>query len=561
MVTINSSAFFGCTALSGITLPNGLTSIGASAFGNCNKLGNINLPSTLSEISEYAFSGCAYLTSASIPDGITILKRDLFSGCSSLQSVTLPNSLISIMYNVFDGCSSLKNVVIPSQVVQIGQNAFRGCTSIENITIPASVQSLGYYNNSPYGGGYDQWSASGPFQECSGLKTVTINAQITGIPKNAFLRCASLVSVNIPTSVQVIDENAFYGCSSLASISIPSSVTDIKKAAFSGSGLTSFSLPLSVSTFAEELLMNCTKLVTLNIPISVTYLQQSSLENCSSLVSATIPLSVNSFSQRTFKDCKSLRSLTFFGNAPAVYSPNGNFDYNATFYGCESLIIFYQNGRTGWGSTYGGRPTALIGNYLLTKTYDSTKGNISVSPQSDSYQYGTVLTVQASASPGYSFTGWSGDITGVSASATVTMNSNKTINASFGQDLTDSDNDGLSNYQEIVVYGSNPSNPDSNADGINDGVAVTLGYSPTFGFGALIDYLKLHPPTDLYTASQMQSMAMGDLCLSKQNGTFIVNYEIQKSSDLKTWSTYQSLNLPLTNLPPDKAFVRFKLKN
>ena len=307
--------------------------------------------------------------------------------------------------------------------------------------------------------------------------------------------------------------------------------------------------------------MNCTKLATLNIPISVTYLQQSSLENCSSLVSATIPLSVNSFSQRTFKDCKSLRSLTFFGNAPAVYSPNGNSDYNATFYGCDSLIIFYQNGKTGWGSTYGGRPTALIGNYLLTKTYDSTKGSISVSPQSDSYQYGTVLTVQASASPGYSFTGWSGDISGLSFSTTITMNSSKTISASFGQDLTDSDNDELSNYAEIIVHGSNPSNPDSNADGIRDGVAVSLGYSPTFSFGALIDYLKIHPPTDLYTASQMQNMAMGDLFLSKENGQFVLNYELQKSADLQTWSTHQSLTLPLSNLPPDKAFVRFQLKN
>ena len=65
----------------------------------------------------------------------------------------------------------------------------------------------------------------------------------------------------------------------------------------------------------------------------------------------------------------------------------------------------------------------------------------------------------------------------------------------------------------------------------------------------------------LYTISQIQNMAVGDLVLSRQSGGgFVLNYDIEKSEDLQTWTTHQALSLPLTGLPTDKAFVRIKPK-
>ena len=65
----------------------------------------------------------------------------------------------------------------------------------------------------------------------------------------------------------------------------------------------------------------------------------------------------------------------------------------------------------------------------------------------------------------------------------------------------------------------------------------------------------------LYTTSQIQNMAMGDLVLNRQsNGGFVLNYDIEQSTDLQTWTPYQALSLPLTGLPTDKAFVRIKAK-
>ena len=65
----------------------------------------------------------------------------------------------------------------------------------------------------------------------------------------------------------------------------------------------------------------------------------------------------------------------------------------------------------------------------------------------------------------------------------------------------------------------------------------------------------------LYTTSQIQNMAVGDLVLTRQvGGGFVLNYDIEQSTDLKTWTTYAPLSLPLTGLPTDKAFVRIKAK-
>lgn len=65
----------------------------------------------------------------------------------------------------------------------------------------------------------------------------------------------------------------------------------------------------------------------------------------------------------------------------------------------------------------------------------------------------------------------------------------------------------------------------------------------------------------LYTTSQIQNMAVGDLVLSRQSGGgFVLNYDIEQSTDLQNWTRYEALSLPLNGLPTDKAFVRIKAK-
>jgi len=64
----------------------------------------------------------------------------------------------------------------------------------------------------------------------------------------------------------------------------------------------------------------------------------------------------------------------------------------------------------------------------------------------------------------------------------------------------------------------------------------------------------------LFTSSQIQNMAIGDLVLTKEvNGNFVLNYDIEQSDDLANWTVY-SANTQIVKLPADKAFVRIKAK-
>ena len=65
---------------------------------------------------------------------------------------------------------------------------------------------------------------------------------------------------------------------------------------------------------------------------------------------------------------------------------------------------------------------------------------------------------------------------------------------------------------------------------------------------------------DLYTTSQIQNIAIGDLVLTRElNGNFVLKYDIEQSDDLANWTVY-SANTQIVKLPADKAFVRIKAK-
>ena len=100
-------------------------------------------------IGNLAFYECSSLTSITIPNSVTSIGKQAFSGCSGLTSITIPNSVTSIGIETFRRCSGLTSITIPKNVTSIGASAFSGCTGLASITIPHSVMSIGdgaFYN-------------------------------------------------------------------------------------------------------------------------------------------------------------------------------------------------------------------------------------------------------------------------------------------------------------------------------------------------------------------------------------------------------------------------------
>ena len=102
---IDEFAFYQCSSLTSINLPESITEIDEYAFCGCSSLTSINLPENLKMIGIYAFCGCCNLKSIELPEGLTSIGPTAFALCSSLTSIKIPKSLTIIESEVFMNCS------------------------------------------------------------------------------------------------------------------------------------------------------------------------------------------------------------------------------------------------------------------------------------------------------------------------------------------------------------------------------------------------------------------------------------------------------------------------
>ena len=143
VTSIGGGAFFSCSGLTSVTIPNSVTSIGDKAFFYCSGLTSVTIGNSVTSIGEYAFYYCSGLTSVKIPNSVTSIGGCAFMICSGLTSVTIGNSVTSIGNGAFRHCSGLTSVTIPNSVTSIGYSAFSDCISLTSVTIGSGMKSIG----------------------------------------------------------------------------------------------------------------------------------------------------------------------------------------------------------------------------------------------------------------------------------------------------------------------------------------------------------------------------------------------------------------------------------
>ncbi len=354
---IGNAVFKGCTALSSVTISNGVTSIGERAFNQCWDLSSITIPNSVRTIGESVFGQCTNLSSITIPGGVTSIGNGIFYDCRNLNDIKVVVMDFSefcnnITVGAFDISGALgidisiqlidedeneiTEYIIPNSVTTIGNSAFKNCDGLTTITIPNSVTSIG----------------AGAFENCSGLTSIKIGNGVSRIGNRAFAKCGNLTSVKMGKNVSSVGEFAFNGCSSLVSITLPDVLESIEDGAFRDcSALTSANVPGSVQTIGQEAFRGCGNLATVGLEDGLTAIGKDAFTNCA-LASITIPNSVTSIgeaaftlnynlttailgdgiteiSDRMFKQCTALTSVTI----PDDVTDIGREAFN----GCTSL--------------------------------------------------------------------------------------------------------------------------------------------------------------------------------------------------------------------------------
>ena len=265
---------------------------------------------SVTTIGEWAFYNCTSLASVTIPDNVTAIDEGAFAYCTSLTSVTIPNSVGEIGSHIFEGCTALTSITIPDSVTTIGEYAFFGCTSLTGVMIPDSVTTIG----------------NGAFWYCYSLASVTIPDGVTTIGERTFCECTSLTSVTFGNGVKEIMRDAYFSCTSLTSVNI-SDVAAWCAISFgsnplkyahnlylNGELITDLVIPDGVTQINGGAFNYCTSLKSVTIPDGFTKISEGTFSYCTSLTSVKIPYSVMEIGAGAFYKCDSITAVYYGGS-------------------------------------------------------------------------------------------------------------------------------------------------------------------------------------------------------------------------------------------------------
>lgn len=376
--TVAGQAFFQCTELTDIQLPDSVVSIGNSSFYGCRSLRILHLPETLEIIGNGALAYCSALVEFNLPAGVREIKSNPFPGCNALQritategnpiyhsagnclietaegrivagcvtskipgdgsvralgtaafyqcgslvSLTLPEGIEEIGTSAFHECINLREISLPSTLNVIKEQAFRGCAALTEITLPVGLETI----------------EDGVFCYCENLSIVHLPEGLRDIGADAFAYCHDLRSLELPSTLKTFGVDALQQCllletetygncrylgnwvigavnTEVESVTLKPTTVGIYSGAFAGChSLTSIELPESVSYIGDQAFLRCWKLTELRIPEGVTHIPRQAFAYCTWLKTLHLPSTIESIGVGALLDCTSLSVIDYAGS-------------------------------------------------------------------------------------------------------------------------------------------------------------------------------------------------------------------------------------------------------
>lgn len=465
VISVGPYAFYECTDLTSVVIPATVTNINSYSFHDCNGMRFVSIPSSVENIYCDAFSDCTGLNYVDFPDTAALINwcsgilstneyspvkyaHNIAINGSVVTNLVIPNTVTSIANYTFYGCSGLASVTIPSSITSIGVDAFYGCNGLVTVNFPDTSAlinwcnvSLGNYTSNPIYYSH-QISINDEI-----ITNLILPNSVTTIRKNVFRGCSGLASVSLPNTVVSIEDSAFFGCSGLSSFTIPNSVSSINKATFNGcSGLSSVFLGGGLTSLHVSSFANCTSLDTVyslaNWPPSIVGGTNSRFGSCGHLVSKlVVPCGREGFysswsSYFSQTDCESVYAVTTQSNNSnwGVTTGSGNYFQSMSSIQLKAIpnhgYHFVQWNDSVTAST---RTVQLVSDTTFIAYFSPNQYTITVGSGNPSmgtvtgggtYDYGSTITLVATAQEHYHLDHWSDGNTDNPRVLTVSSDSN-----------------------------------------------------------------------------------------------------------------------------------------
>ena len=295
---------FSYTKLTDIEIGEGITSIESIAFYYCSYLVNLTIPNSLKNIGKDALDQCTKLEYYSYGNGYYLGNDDnyyvvLVKAKDKDIQECIVNEKCSIIYSYAFYGTKLKNVEL-SSVKSVLYRAF-DCSTLEKVYFDGTIEDWCNIN---------YIDTTSPMNYATSFYMIDVNGTV----------------VYNGNTYKLIEE-----------IELPNTLTEIKDYTFEGfNSITSIIIPNSVKRIGNNAFCRCTNLTNVVIPDGVLSIGSYAFSSCSSLEKIVLPNSLQSVEEDSFDKYGSL--LFYYGTSSEWYSFTDNTFQNLYFYSEEQPI-------------------------------------------------------------------------------------------------------------------------------------------------------------------------------------------------------------------------------